>query len=202
MKFEKFIEVDVMPDSMCFDSGTNICHYEFDDHAIDIEVRGIVDVEYEGESYKHFTDMPKKLQEMFKDGTAWDNKGVKIIDNNWYEAFYDYNVTSDYVELEGMKTSELKDYCEDCLKSYLPDSEILKSNTLELRVDGGYFKVTKSQDSNYPGIYVEFVSDDDGGQNLSRPTVLFEKPVDGLLRALVWSNKDIEDYTEEIEFIY
>ena len=202
MKFEKFIEVDILPDSMCFDSGTNICHYEFYDHTIDIEVHGIVDVEYEGEEYKHFTDMPKRLQEMFKDGTAWDSKDVKIIDNNWYEMFFDFNVASDYVEIEGMKASELEDYCKDCLKSYLSDAKALKSNTIKLKIDGGYFKVTKNQDPEYPGICVEFVSDDDHGQNLSRPTILFEKPVDGLLRALIWNNKDVEDYTDEIEFIY
>lgn len=200
MKFNKFIDTERIPDSMCLDSGNHICHYENNGHTIDIEVHGIVDVEYEGESYKHFTDMPKKLQEMFKDGTAWNNEDVKIIDNNWYEIFFDFNVTSDYVEIEGMKTSELEKYCKESLERYLSKIEISKSNTIEMKVDGGYFKVCKTQDPNYPGISVEFVSDDDYGQNLSRPAILFEKPVDGKLRVLIWDNPESEDYSEEIIF--
>jgi hypothetical protein len=71
---------------------------------------------------------------------------------------------------------------------------------LRVKVDGGYLYATISGDINYPGICVEFVADDDIGENLSRPTVLMEKPVGEELRALVWDNKDDEDYTTEIIF--
>lgn len=43
-------------------------------------------------------------------------------------------------------------------------------------------------------------ADDDEGKNASKPRVVFEKPVEGKLRALIWANKDSEDYSEEIEF--
>ena len=32
------------------------------------------------------------------------------------------------------------------------------------------------------------------------PRVSFEKPIGGKLRALIWANKDLEDYSDEIEF--
>jgi len=69
-----------------------------------------------------------------------------------------------------------------------------------VKVEGGYLRAVKSSDSNYPGIDVEFISDKDKGENASRPRVLFEKPVGGKLRVLVWTDKDNEDYTREIEF--
>lgn len=72
--------------------------------------------------------------------------------------------------------------------------------TLRVKVEGGYLYATISGDIDYPGICVEFVADNDNGENMSRPTVLMEKPVGDELRALVWDNKDDEDYTMEIIF--
>ena len=71
---------------------------------------------------------------------------------------------------------------------------------LKVKVDGGYLYATISGDINYPGIWVEFVADEDCSEKLSRPTVLVEKPVGEELRALVWSDEDNEDYTTEIIF--
>ena len=70
----------------------------------------------------------------------------------------------------------------------------------EFRIDGGYFDVMISENPNYPGIDIEFVADDDEDKRASRPRVLFEKTIDGKPRALIWANKDLEDYSEEIEF--
>lgn len=75
-----------------------------------------------------------------------------------------------------------------------------QEDCLRVEVEGGYLYATISGDTDYPGICVEFVADDDIGEYLSRPTVLMEKPVDDELRALVWSDKDDEDYTTEIKF--
>ena len=69
----------------------------------------------------------------------------------------------------------------------------------EFRIDGGYFYITVSEDPNYPGIDIEFVADDDEGKNASRPRIVFEKPIGGKLRVLIWANKDSEDYSDEIE---
>jgi hypothetical protein len=72
--------------------------------------------------------------------------------------------------------------------------------SLTVKVEGGYLYATVSGDTDYPGICVEFVADGDVGESLSRPTVLMEKPVGDELRALVWDDKDDEDYTTEIIF--
>ena len=71
---------------------------------------------------------------------------------------------------------------------------------LKVRVEGGWLIANDSYDPEYPGIDVEFVADNDKGLNMSRPRVLFEKPLGGELRALVWEDKNNEDYTTEIEF--
>ena len=71
---------------------------------------------------------------------------------------------------------------------------------IKVRVKGGYIRANASSDPDYPGIDVEFVSDNDVGETLSSPRVLFEKPVDDNLRALIWDDADNEDYTKEIVF--
>lgn len=75
-----------------------------------------------------------------------------------------------------------------------------QEDCLRVKVDGGYLYATISGDIDYPGICVEFVGDNESDDDLSRPTVLFEKPIGEELRALVWDNKDDEDYTTEIIF--
>lgn len=72
--------------------------------------------------------------------------------------------------------------------------------SLNVRVDRGYLTATISGDTDYPGICVEFIADDEGDESRSRPTVLFEKPVGEDLRVLIWSNEDDEDYTTEVKF--
>lgn len=75
-----------------------------------------------------------------------------------------------------------------------------KERCLRVKVEGGYLCATIGGDDNYPGIWVEFIADNDHGLNMSRPTVLMEKPVGEELRALIWDDKDNEDYTREIIF--
>ena len=72
--------------------------------------------------------------------------------------------------------------------------------SLKVRVDGGYLCATESGDTDYPGICVEFVADNERENAMSRPTVLVEKPTGDELRVLIWSDEDEEDYTSEIRF--
>lgn len=69
-----------------------------------------------------------------------------------------------------------------------------------VKVKGGELVATKTVDPEYPGIDIEFVSDNDNGSALSRPRVLFECTKDGKLRVLVWADEDNEDYTHKVEF--
>lgn len=113
--FEMNVELNKLPDSMCFDSGTNICHYKDGNDTIDIDVRGHVTVDFEGETYRHFSDMPKELQELFKTGNAYKDDRVLITENNWYEVFFNWDEDYNIAEIEGYTLNEVKDYCKECM---------------------------------------------------------------------------------------
>lgn len=75
------------------------------------------------------------------------------------------------------------------------------TDSLTVKVNGGHIVATVSPDPDYPGIDVEYVADNDIGEYLSRPRVLFEKPLDAdNVRALIWADKNQEDYTDDFEF--
>lgn len=74
------------------------------------------------------------------------------------------------------------------------------NDVITVRVDGGIIIARQSMDLEYPGIDVEFVSDNENPNNLSRPRVLFESPKEQGLRALIWDDVNNEDYTNEIVF--
>ena len=74
------------------------------------------------------------------------------------------------------------------------------SNDIKVKTKGGYLWATEGGDIDYPGIDIEFVADKADENSLSRPRVLFEYPKDGKLRLLIWSDKNNEDYTQEIIF--
>lgn len=105
-------EFSRIPDSMCLDSGSGLCHYEEDGNVVDICVSGCVDVRYEGKKYLHFSEMPRKLKEMFRDGSAYHDPNIYIEENNWYEvSFNDGDATCDASYLQGYTPEELKDFC-------------------------------------------------------------------------------------------
>lgn len=72
-------------------------------------------------------------------------------------------------------------------------------NEIDVLVEGGYIRANVAQDEDYPGIDVEFVSNKPQEDALSFPRVLFEKPKDDDLRALIWADPNDEDYSDEIE---
>ncbi len=74
------------------------------------------------------------------------------------------------------------------------------NDKIEVRVPGGRLVATPSYDDEYPGIDVEYVPDNNKRGWASNPSALFEYPLDGQLRLLVWGNTDVEDYTLPITF--
>lgn len=116
--FEMDIDLEKLPDSMCLNSNTHICHYEDGIDTIDIDVRGYVTVNFKGETYRHFTDMPKELQELFLTGMAYENDDVEIHENNWYEVFFNCDQDYDVAEIEGYTPKELEEYCKECMKLF------------------------------------------------------------------------------------
>lgn len=107
-----------LPDSMCLDSGINICQYEEDGNTVEITVRGYVTVDFNGNRYKHYSDMPKELQELFQNGKAHDDERVEINECNWYEVFFNWDEDYDIAEVEGYNASALEEYCKECMKLF------------------------------------------------------------------------------------
>lgn len=119
MMFKMITDLIILPDSMCLDSGETICSYTDGDDKVEIEVRGYVTVDFNGERYRHYSDMPKELQELFKSGKAYDDDRVYILENNWYEIFFNWDEDYDVAEaVEGYNANELEEYCKECMNLF------------------------------------------------------------------------------------
>ena len=67
--------------------------------------------------------------------------------------------------------------------------------------DGGRLVARACQLDDYPGISIDYENDKkDVGEALSTPTVLMEHCPGKGLRALVWADKNSEDFSHEIRF--
>lgn len=71
-------------------------------------------------------------------------------------------------------------------------------DALKVKIKDGYLIATRSPDPDYPGIDIEYVTNDES-QELSQPRVLIECPKEtNILRCLIWDDPNNEDYSEEI----
>ena len=124
-RFERNTEFETLLDSMCYDSGTVIYSDKTDNTEVNIIVHGEVDVDYNGERFHHFSDMPKDLQTMFLRGDVYRCPDVSINSNNWYEIVVEVDgqeVSAEVAEcIEGLNIDEIAEYCnefiEQCTKS-------------------------------------------------------------------------------------
>ena len=71
-KFKWYLDEDQAQDSMCYDSGTQICSYGTEDNYVNVVIRGYVNVDYKNERYWHASEMPDELIKMFRNGEAYD----------------------------------------------------------------------------------------------------------------------------------
>lgn len=75
-----------------------------------------------------------------------------------------------------------------------------KADTIKISMDGGYLAIDKSQDSDYPGVDIEFVPDNEKELLYTRPRIVIEKPKGEKLHCLIWNDKSSEDYSDKIVF--
>ena len=114
--FKMHTDLKTLPDSMCLDSGEIICYYTEGNDKVEIEVRGYVTVDFNEERYRHYSDMPKELQELFQNGKAYEDERVCILENNWYEVFFNWDEDYDVAEaIEGYDATQLEEYCKECM---------------------------------------------------------------------------------------
>lgn len=72
-------------------------------------------------------------------------------------------------------------------------------------LENGYLDIRVSHNPYYPGLDVEYISDNPYPGAHSHPRVVIEAPIDedtgeqNLLRTLIWANRKSEDYTDEIK---
>ena len=83
--------------------------------------------------------------------------------------------------------------------------ELTPGKTYKLPIKNGYLEIIASADPDYPGLDVEYKSDNErnipDNQLHTQPRVLIECPKNtDMLRCLVWGDAKQEDYTECIEF--
>lgn len=81
------------------------------------------------------------------------------------------------------------------------------TKTYGIPIRNGVLRIDVSQDENYPGLDIEFVSDTEipKGEEFTRPRVVIEAPIreggkQDNLRTLVWANPKSEDYSDDIDF--
>lgn len=73
-------------------------------------------------------------------------------------------------------------------------------NDISVEIKGGRIIGNIAADENYPGVDIEFVPDGYEGEYIN-PRILFEFDKESeTLRALIWADKNYEDYTHEIVF--
>ena len=71
--------------------------------------------------------------------------------------------------------------------------------SLQIKTSHGIIRATKSEDPAYPGIWLEYIDNEDRGEMPSRFQCLMEEPQDKPeVRILVWDNPNDEDYSQEI----
>lgn len=144
-------------------------------------------------------------------GDIFDDAKSDFFDCDVYVVTGDYDAFHDCAEdgymcyeVHGFKIENDIMYlmCDNALSDAgVPDVRNDKSvEQIKVRVEGGYIVASKSPDPAYPGIDVEFIPDHEDDNALSTPRVLMEKSNGQPLRALIWGNSAVEDYTKEVRF--
>ena len=128
-EFEWYLDENEAQDSMCYDSGTQICSYGTEDNYVQVIIRGYVTVYYKDERYSHASEMPDELVRMFRTGKAYKHPyEVTINENNWYEIEWIKDgecVHGDVFEIGTPATKkELEECCKECLDLWEREEEM------------------------------------------------------------------------------
>lgn len=80
---------------------------------------------------------------------------------------------------------------------------LIPGPTYDMPIKNGHLDIFVSQDPNYPGLDIQYISDKEADlpdeELHTRPRVLIENN-EGVLRAVVWADPSKEDYTNAIDF--
>lgn len=103
--FKQYVDMTEINDSMLLSSGTVVAELEVSGLTAEIRAVGLVRVRFDGSVYKDFSQFPKELVQIIKDGKLYEDSRVEVDFNNWFEMFYFQNgkevCDSDLVDIEG-----------------------------------------------------------------------------------------------------
>lgn len=124
-KLQIFVPLTDLKDSMLLDSGQDVITISHRGYDVSVRVCGEVRVDYKDDRYAAASEMPDELLAKFRDGSAYDDPDVNIINNNWFEAFIDkdgaWTGYSDVVDLEGDTEEGLASGFRDMVDEYIKD---------------------------------------------------------------------------------
>lgn len=80
-----------------------------------------------------------------------------------------------------------------------PKIELTPGNDYRLPIRDGFLDISISAEPNYPGIDIEYVSENEDENSWTRPRVVVENDnLENELRCLVWADRTSEDFTDYV----
>ena len=141
-----FVPLADLKDSMLLDSGQEVITHKYKGYDVSVRVCGEVRVNYKDSRYASASQMPEELLAKFRDGSAYDDPDVNIIDNNWFEAFIDKDgewtgrsaVVDDF---ENESEEDIATGLKDMVDEYVVDEamDLLKDNCKAHGLEGVEF---------------------------------------------------------------
>jgi hypothetical protein len=144
-RLQIFVPLADLKDSMLLDSGQEVLALKYKGYDVSVRVCGEVRVDYKDSRYASASQMPEELLAKFRDGSAYCDPDVNIIDNNWFEAFIDkdgeWTGRSTVVDLEDDSEEDLASGLKDMVNGYIKDrlddaKDLLLQHAKEHQLEG------------------------------------------------------------------
>lgn len=121
---------------------------------------------------------------------------IYVVDENGVEVDDDrINDNTEVISWQRCKPSGL----EITVRLERPKIELTPGNDYRLPIRDGFLDISISADPNYPGIDIEYVSENEDENSWTRPRVVVENDnSENELRCLVWADRASEDFTDYV----
>lgn len=73
-------------------------------------------------------------------------------------------------------------------------------SSLKVKTRSGVINAIPMQDSDYPGIDIEYIANEDSGEKMSNPRIFMAQSEGDPIRAVVWNDSTKEGYTQIVNF--
>ena len=145
------VPIEDLKDSMLLDSDQEVISFKHKGYDVSVRICGEVRVEYENTRYESASEMPDELIQKFRDGSAYDDPDVEIIDNNWFEVFIDkdggWTGYSDVIDLEGDTEEDIISGLKDMVDEFIKDNDVEDTPVIQIFVTPDDLKSSMLMDS-------------------------------------------------------